>query len=640
MIRSVTIAATLMVLAAPVRAQVVPPPPALTLDHVPPVPVALRVATAPYLEARSVSVEGWNPATHGLLIATRFGNAVQLHEVAGPGMDRSQISFEEEPIAGGSYAPHRGDALVVAKDVGGGEFFQLYSLKAGRLTLLTDGKSRNEGPQWDREGQRLAYTSTRRNGTDNDIYLIDPRVPGSDRMIAQVAGNGWGVTGFAPGGKQALVEHSRSVEQTELFAMETATGTMHRLTPGGARVAWGGATYGPDGTLYVTSDQGSNFARLGRLRADGSFVAINPETKWDVEEFAVAEDGRFIAYIINEDGVSRLRLIDPATGRVRDAHLPAGVVSGLSIAPWGQVAFTLASATSPGDAFVLDPKTMAVTQWTHSETGGLDPRSNRAPELVTVSSFDGLKVSGLLYRPDPARFPDKRPLIFSIHGGPEGQSRPGFLGRANYLVNELGVALFYPNVRGSTGYGKVFVALDDGPFKREDTVKDIGAFLDVLARDPALDASHFAEAGGSYGGYMCYASAIRFGGRFRAAQCTVAISNFVTFLENTQSYRRDLRRVEYGDERDPVQRAKLTEISRMTRIREIKVPLFVVTGGNDPRVPPSEAAQVVGAVRANGGEVWHMIAANEGHGYRKKANVDCNFWAVLEFWGKYLLGGA
>jgi len=357
----------------------------------------------------------------------------------------------------------------------------------------------------------------------------------------------------------------------------------------------------------------------------------------DVEDFDVSDDGRFIAYVINEDGVSRLRLLDPATGRVRNANLPAGDIVGLSIAPWGQIAFTLASATSPGDAFVLDPGTMAVTQWTHSETGGLDPRVNRAPELVTVTSFDGLKVSGLLYRPDPARFPGKRPLIVNIHGGPEGQSRPGFLGRANYLVNELGIALFLPNVRGSTGYGKAFVARDNGPFKREDAVRDIGAFLDVLAQDPALDASRFGDAGGSYGGYMCYASAIRFAGHFRAAQCTVAISNFVTFLEHTQSYRRDLRRVEYGDERDPVQRAKLIEISPLTRIREIKVPLFVVTGGNDPRVPPSEAAQVVGAVRANGGEVWHMIAADEGHGYRKKANVDYNFWADVLFWQKYLL---
>ena len=616
-------------------------PAALVADRVPAVPAALRDATQPYLEYRSASVLGWQPRSRALLLATRFGNAVQLHEVAMPGGARTQLSFEDEPVTVGSYAPVTGDALVVQKDIGGGEFFQLYRLDHGRLTLLTDGKSRNEMGPWSRDGKLLAYTSTRRNGIDSDIYMIDPRNPASNRMVAAVAGNGWAVTAFAPGGTRAVVRHDFSIEKTELFELDIASGKLTRLTPEGAAVAWGDAQYAPDGSLYVTSDSGSDFQRLGRLLPGGRFVPLNKETRWDVESFAVADDGSFIAYVVNEDGAARLRLLDPATGALRgEAKLPMGTIGGLEIAPWGQVAFTLASAQNPGDAYVLDPATLSVTRWTASETGGLDTRRNRDPELVRVRSFDGLEVSGLLYRPDPAKFPGKRPLLFNIHGGPEGQSRPGYLGRANYLLDELGIAIFLPNVRGSTGYGKRFVGLDNGPFKREDSVKDIGAFLDVLTKDPALDAARFAEAGGSYGGYMCYASAIRYAGRFRAAQCTVAISNFVTFLEHTQGYRRDLRRVEYGDERDPAQRAKLTEISPLTRIGEIKAPLFIVTGGNDPRVPPSEAAQVVAAVRANGGEVWHLLANDEGHGYRKKANVDYNFWATLLFWQKYLLAPA
>ena len=247
-------------------------------------------------------------------------------------------------------------------------------------------------------------------------------------------------------------------------------------------------------------------------------------------------------------------------------------------------------------------------------------------------------LSGFLYRPDPRKFPGRRPLIVNIHGGPEGQSQPGFLGRNNYYLNELGVAIFYPNVRGSTGFGKRFVALDNGPDLRENSVKDIGAFLDVLARDPALDPARFAETGGSYGGYMCYASAIRYGDRFKAANCIVAISNFVTFLENTQSYRRDLRRVEYGDERDPVQRKKLLAISPLSRIRELRLPLMVQTGGNDPRVPASEAEQAIKAVRRNGGTAWHLLAEDEGHGFAKKANQDYAFWTSLMFWQRHLLG--
>ena len=621
-------------------AATIPKPAAITADGMPALPDALRSATQPYLEFRTATVLGWNPATRGLLITTRFGNALQLHEVARAGGDRRQISFEAEPVVDAAYARVPGAPLLVRKDVGGAEFFQLYTLDAGRLMLLTDGNSRNEGGVWSRDGQRVGFTSTRRDGTASDLYVMDPRRPGSARMVHQTTENGWSFDAFAPDGSKALVTRSISAEKSEVFELDLASGALARLTPAGAAVAWSEPRYAPDGTIYVVSDQGSDFARLGTLARGGGFTPLSREPKWDVGTYGIAEDGSFIAYTVNVDGASVLRLIDRRTGRLRTPVLPQGVITSLEVAPWGDIALTLDSARSPADAWVVDPRTLKAVRWTNSETGGLDPALNREPELVRVRSFDGTDVSGLLYRPDPAKFPGKRPLILQIHGGPEGQSRPGFQGRSNYYLNELGVALFYPNVRGSTGYGKRFLGLDNGPFRREDSVKDIGAFLDRLAGDPNIDDGRIAEAGGSYGGYMCYASAIRYAGRFRAAQCTVAISNFVTFLENTQSYRRDLRRVEYGDERVPEQRAKLLEISPLTNIARIKVPLMVVTGGNDPRVPPSEAAQVVAAVRGNGGTVWHMLAADEGHGYRKKANTDYNFWGVLAFWQAYLLGDA
>lgn len=369
---------------------------------------------------------------------------------------------------------------------------------------------------------------------------------------------------------------------------------------------------------------------------------MSREERWDVDSFDISEDGRRLVYIVNEAGASKMRIMDLADRNraVRDVPLPAGVIGGAEFAPWGTIGFTLSSATSPSDAYSVDPETLQVTRWTESETGGLDATRNVEPELVEVRSFDGEPVSGFLYRPDAARFPGRRPLIVNIHGGPEGQSRPGFLGRSNYLLNELGIAIFYPNVRGSTGYGKRFVALDNGPFRREDSVKDIGAFLDRLGGDPAIDPTRIAVTGGSYGGYMCYASAIRYGDRLRGANCIVAISDFNTFLENTQSYRRDLRRVEYGDERVPEQRAKLAEISPLTRVSELRVPLMVVTGANDPRVPASEADQIVQAVRRNGGQAWHLLGQNEGHGFARKENQDYQFWTSLIFWQTNLLGTA
>jgi dipeptidyl aminopeptidase/acylaminoacyl peptidase len=615
-------------------------PAALVADGIPPVPADLAARTRPYMEFRTAGFSGWSPRDRSMLITTRFGNTAQLHRVAMPMGAREQLSFEAEPVSG-SWSP-AGDVLAVQKDVGGSEFFQLYTLAGGRLSLLTDGRSRNEMGAWSHDGRWIGYSSTRRNGSDSDLYVVDPRDPSTTRMVAEVQGGGWAITDFSPDGRGAVVVNYISVTKTNLFLLDLASGHMTPIGDQSRDIAYGAAAFAPDGTLWVTSDEGSEFQRLGTIDlASGRFTPVVTDINWDVEGFDISEDGRLIAFTSNEAGTSRLRLLDPRTRRARlVTALPAGTIGGLEIAPWGTIGFSMSSARSPSDAYSVDPRTLAVTRWTRSETGGLDAAGNVEPQLVETRSFDGENVSGFLYRPDPARFPGRRPLIVNIHGGPEGQSRPGFLGRNNYLINELGIAIFYPNVRGSTGYGKRFVSLDNGPALRENSVKDIGAFLDRLAQDPALDPARFAVTGGSYGGYMCYASAIRFGSRLRAANCVVAISNWVTFLENTQSYRRDLRRVEYGDERDPAQRAALTAISPLTHVADLRIPLMVVTGGNDPRVPPSEAEQMVRAVRAAGRPAWHLLGQNEGHGFAKKENQDYQFWVGLMFWEANLLGAA
>lgn len=635
---ALTSAAALLPVALAAQASY-PVPAAITADGVPAIPVSLAAELRPYLEARSAGVVDWNPVDRSLLITTRFANVNQLHSVAEPLAARRQITFEADRVTGGAYSKS-GDVLVVQKDVGGGEFYQLYTLKDGRLTLLTDGKSRNEFGTWDHQGRRIGYSSTRRNGADSDLYVMDPRDPRSDRMVAQVKGGGWGIADFAPDGRHAVVVNYQSVQKSALYDLDVQSGRMRPITEPAATIAWSGAHYAPDGTLWVLSDKDADVQRLGTLDPkSGAFVPVSSE-QWDIDGFDIAEDGSFLAFEVNEAGTSRVKVMDLRTRQVRTVTaLPQGVAGGLSIAPWGTIGVSVSGATTPGDAYAVDPRTLVVTRWTRSETGGLDPADNRTAELVKVKSFDSEEVSGFLYRPDPKRFPGKRPLLVDIHGGPEGQTRPSFRGTANYYLDELGIAIFYPNVRGSTGYGKRFVSLDNGPFKREDSVQDIGAFLDRLSRDRGIDAARMGAQGGSYGGYMCYASAIRYGARLKGALCTVAISNFVTFLENTQSYRRDLRRVEYGDERDPAQRAKLTAISPMTSVSRLRVPLLVVTGANDPRVPKSEADQMVAAVRRNGGQAWHIVAADEGHGYAKRENRDYATLAGVTFWQKNLLGG-
>jgi dipeptidyl aminopeptidase/acylaminoacyl peptidase len=618
---------------------VVEKPEAIVADGLPPIPESLADEVRPYLSSRSALSATWNPADRSLLISTRFANTPQLHTVASPLAMRRQISFEAETVRYASYAPKSGDVLLVMKDVGGNEAFQIYSLKDGRLSLLTDGEHRNSLEAWSRDGKLIGYSSVRRNGTDWDLYVMDPRDPSTDRMVMQGQGV-WQIEDFFPDGGRAVVSNPASITKSTLYELDLETGERRAITDPAAETRYDDAQFGPDGRLWAMSDKDSDFRRLGTLDlASGRFVPLDNEPKWDVEAFEVAEDGRFVAYTLNEAGISRLKVHDLSSGTTRTANdLPIGLIADLDVAPWGEIAVTLISAQSPLDAFSVNPDTLAVTRWTQGETGGLDSEAFVTPELIEVESFDGEAVSGFLYRPDSSKFPGKRPLIIDIHGGPEAQARPMFQYGKNYLINELGIAIFYPNVRGSTGYGKRFGSLDNGPFKREDSVKDIGAFIDALAKDPGLDADRFGVTGGSYGGYMCYAAAIHHGDRLRAAIAEVAVSNIVTVLESMESYRRDLRRPEYGDERDPAQRAKLLEISPLTRANEITIPLMVVTGVNDPRVPPSEAHQMVDAVRANGRDVWHLIAENEGHGFYRKENQDYHFLATVLFWKKHLLG--
>ncbi|WP_265587752.1 S9 family peptidase [Sphingomicrobium arenosum] len=609
-----------------------PKPAELTATGMPEVLMTLVEAMRPYRENRSAGFSGWDASDRSMLVSTRFGNVSQLHKVAMPMGYRQQLTFEAEPV-GGSIDP-TGKTIIISKDAGGSEFSQLYRYDEGRLTLLTDGQSRNGLQEFFDDGTRILYGSTKRNGRESDIYMMDVNDPASARLVLEAPHVGMYAAGLYANETKALVGRYILNTNIDIFELDLATGDLRPIRDPEADEAFGDVNVAPDGTIWLTSDIDSDVNRLGILDpATGSFTPKADFGGWEISSVDMSHDGATIAVVTNEKGASQLWFYDVATGtESRVERLPYGLIGGLEFAPWGPLGFTMNSATSPSDAYSIDPVTHAVTRWTQSETGGLDPLANVEPELVEIESFDGEPISGFLYRPDPAKFPGARPMVMSIHGGPASQSRPGFQGSANYYLNELGIALFYPNVRGSTGYGKRFISLDDGPYKREDSVKDIGAFLDHFEGDAAIDSDRVGVRGGSYGGYMCYASILRYADQLTGAECNVAISNFVTFLENTQPYRQDLRRPEYGDERDPAQRAKLEEISPLNRIEEIEDPLFVIQGANDPRVPQSEADQLVERVRANGQDVWYLVGENEGHGFRKKENSDYYGWTATMFW--------
>jgi len=616
----------------------------LVAEGIPAIPAALAEATRRYTEVRSAGFVDWHPQAHEMLIRTRFGNTAQIHRVRMPGGDRTQLTFFEDPVGGATYEPRTGRYFLLTKDVGGGEFFQIYryDLATGDAVLLTDGQSQNGGIRWSSAGDRIAYGSTRRNGADRDLYVMDPMNPASERMLLQNQGGGWGVSDWSPDDRTLIVQEGISVNQSFLWLVDASTGAKEPLVrrAAGDTAVYGGAAFTRDGRgVYLITDQGGEFRRLAYL--DMATRAVTPLTagiEWDVTDYDLSPDGKTIAFVTNEQGVSKLYLLDTATRRFRPvAGLPVGSVGGLTWHRRGQhLGLTLGTARTAADVYSLDATTGKVTRWTESETGGLDVSQLPDPQLIRWPSFDGKEISGFLYRP-PARYTGRRPVVINIHGGPEGQATPGFLGRSNYLLNELGVAIIFPNVRGSTGFGKTFVKLDNGT-KRLDTVKDIGALFDWIGRQADLDSTKIMVTGGSYGGYMTLMVATTYNDRVCCSLDVVGISNLRTFLENTQSYRRDLRRVEYGDERIPEIREFMDRTAPLNNAAKITKPLFVVQGANDPRVPRTEAEQIVATAKRNGGPVWYLVGKDEGHGFQKKANVDFQFYATVQFVRQFLLG--
>jgi dipeptidyl aminopeptidase/acylaminoacyl peptidase len=630
---------------ANVQSAVVKPGDNLVLENIPPIPASIAEQTARYGDSRSATLFSWHPVKHEMLIGTRFGDVPQVHLVKMPGGARHQLTFFPDRVLGAAFEPVTGDSFVFSKDIGGGEWYQLYryDLASGDITLLTDGKSRNSDSLFAHNNSRIAYTSTRRNGQDTDLYSMDIHHPQSDHMLAELHGGGWQPADWSPDGSHLLLAEFLSINQSNLYLLDAATGDKKMITPepkAGQQVFYGTSAFSKDGKgIYVTTDRNSDFQRLAYFDlATMQPRYLTTSIPWDVDDFALSEDGKTIAFITNENGYGKLYLLSTATGSYQAVKgLPAGVLAGLSFHPNSQdVGVGVTSAQSPLDVYSVNVKSGKVDRWTESETGGLNTALFREPKLVSWKSFDGKTITGFLYQPDPAKFPGPRPVIVDIHGGPEGQSRPIFQGRNNYLINELGVAIIFPNVRGSTGYGKEFTKLDNG-FHRDDTYKDIGALLEWIGTAPDLDAQRIMAFGGSYGGHMTWAVAAYYNDKIRCALPIVGMSNLVTFLEHTEAYRRDLRRVEYGDERDPAMRAYLEKIAPMNHLDSMHKPVFAVVGKNDPRVPWTESRQILDKLNAQGTATWFLMANDEGHGYAKKKNVDFLFDAEVMFIQKYLL---
>lgn len=618
----------------------------LIVENIPALPADLLERVDQYQNVRGASFADWDRDGKGLFISTRFGDVPQIHYVAAPGADRRQITFFKEPLFDITVCPDKAqNGFIYSRDNGGSENYQIYffNLADGRSQLLTDGKSgmppsRNQFQGWNRAGTQLAFMSNQRNGADLDLFLLDFKSGSKPTPLAELKGGGWGVVDWSADGKQMMLGNYKSINETELYRFDVATRKMERFHPTDAPVSYSGVKFTNDGKgLYVVSDEGTEFQTLRYFDlATGKETPLTASIPWDVEQVDMSKDGSKLAFATNEGGYSKLYLLDTKTKQYKPAsNVPKGVLGGFKLTDDGRrLAMSYVTATSSSDVFVLDLTTNALTRWTNSEVGGLNPANFVEPTLIEYPTFDQANgkprlIPALVYKPKN-RTTGKTPVLLSIHGGPEGQSLPNFSAFNNLLVNELGIAVIVPNVRGSTGYGKTYVKLDNGP-KREDSVKDIGALLDWIAKQPDLDAGRVGVFGGSYGGYMCLATMTNYNDRMRCGIDLFGISNFTTFLKNTSAYRADLRRVEYGDERDPAMQAVFEKISPISKIKNITKPMLVYQGRNDPRVPLSESEQMVAGLQGQGNTVWYIMAKDEGHSLAKKANRDYVYGAMMLF---------
>jgi dipeptidyl aminopeptidase/acylaminoacyl peptidase len=611
----------------------------LVFDNIPEPAAGLSEKLDAYLGARQATPLGFSPKGQ-LLIATRFGDVDQLHLVEQPGGERRQLTFLREPITQAAFSPDPGHiAYVYVKDEGGNEKTQIYYQRLGEpgAKLLTDGKSLNGGPVWSNSGHEVAYFSTARDGISYDIDIAEPEGGALSRLAVTGDAAAWYPLDWSPDDRKLLVLKYLSISEAYLYVVDLATGQKREVDPSPSKIGIAGAKFSRDGQgIYFISDRDSEFAQLRYVNLfTGEKTVISGRLPWDIQELTISRDGHYLAYVSNEAGIDKLNVLD--LRRHQDLIPPklpaAGIINSLSFdSEGGRLAFGFAAPNRPRDAYVFDIATNHLEAWTHSEPGAVDLAKFVMPRLAQCPTFDrtdGRERQMPVYIYEPST-PGPHPVLIVLHGGPKSQFRPGFDPWLQYVVNELGYAVVAPNVRGSSGYGKTYLALDKGEL-REDAVKDVGALLVWLGLQTAFDSKHVVVSGESYGGYLTLATLVNFGERLRGGVDLAGIPDFVSYLTNTAPYAQQQRRAEYGDERDPDMRAFLRRISPLTNAERITRPLLIVHGRNDPQVPLNEVEQMVYRLRNKSGEVWYLQAGDEGHSLRKKPDRDAYYRTFAQF---------
>jgi len=602
-----------------------------------------------YLNVRSAHGASVGPDGDRLAFLMDTTGVPQVWTLDAPGAWPEQRTFFDDRVTFATWSPERPE-LIVGRDRGGNEKETLYRLDVGDgsitdLTRHPDAKHRFGG--WSPDGDRFAFAANRRDTAVFDIYVQARDAIGTDAELV-FEGDGWlSVNGWAPDGDRLLLTESHSSFDQDVYVLDVTTGERRHLTPHEGTVRHRSATWGPDGeNIYLVTDHDTDTLCLSRIdlaTGDRSRVTAAGDAdgladdEWNVDGVALDQDSRRLVYSRNVEGYTELGVGElVAPGRLDHfpvPDLPASVAGGVSFGPDGdRFALTVTRSDDTANVYVVDARSGDAERWTRAATAGIPRDSFVAPELVHYPSFDGREIPAFFSLPDSDTGHGETPVVVDVHGGPESQRRPSF-GRVKQYLLSRGYAVFEPNVRGSTGYGKAYTHLDDVD-KRMDSVADLKAGAEWLHDHPAVDPDRIAVMGGSYGGFMTLAALTTYPDIWAAGVDVVGIANFVTFLENTGDWRRELREAEYGSL--DADRELLESISPINHIENVEAPLFVLHGENDPRVPVSEARQVVEGAREAGVPVRELVFEDEGHGFTKLENRIEAYAAIAEFLDTHL----
>ncbi|OYR58730.1 S9 family peptidase [Halorubrum halodurans] len=591
---------------------------------------------------RYLNVRGAGGATLGpdgrlsfLLDAT---GTSQVWSVDRPLAWPEQHTFFEERVTFVDASPERAEA-VFGMDEGGNERAQLYRLdfETGAITDLTERpEAKHRWGGWAGDGERFAFASNRREEATFDVYVQGREETGDDAELVH-AGDGWlSVAGWSPDDDRLIVHEAHSSYDHDLYTLEVGSGELTHHTPHDGDVRYGSPEWGPDGeALYLVTDRRSDTLRLERLElATGEFAVVvdGGGDGWNVDGVAIHEESRRVVYSRNVDGYTEITVGElVAPDRVDEfpaPDLPRGVAGGVSFGPDGdRFAITATGSTDNANVHVVETTTGETERWTNASTAGIPRDTFVEPELVHYPTFDGREIPAFLSTPESETPESGYPVVVDVHGGPESQRRPSFGAVKQYLLNG-GYAVLEPNVRGSSGYGRAYAALDDVE-KRMDSVADLRAGVEWLHDHPEVDPDRVVAMGGSYGGFMVLAALTEYPELWAAGVDVVGIANFVTFLENTGDWRRELREAEYGSLEED--REFLESISPINNVEAIESPLFVLHGANDPRVPVSEAERIVEEARERDVPVRKLIFDDEGHGFSKLENRIEAYRTIVEF---------